>query len=127
MTKTLIQQIEREIAKEIIEHGNEWALSFFNNFNCYLPGGFYRIAGQQDFWKWGKNFSKIIKKQTFGEFHQTIDNIINEFGFNPKDFVKFQKKPSFTAETQIFYLHKVLPIYIKLREMGYKHYPDFTA
>ncbi len=94
-------------------------------------GGFIRITPDsielENFKNWGDGSSNVLKKQTLKEFHLTIDNVIDELKFNPDDFVKFQKWRSEDTETQLFYLHKVLPVYIKLREMGYKHYPDLTA
>jgi len=125
-TKSLEKQIYREIWKAIKKHSDLWTSYYFNNFKGHLPKGYYREHFPKSFNDWDEKHSKLLKKQTMGEFHETIDNVISQLGFSKEEFIAFQSQLSQVPETGDFYIEKCTPLYIKLREMGYNHYPDLT-
>ena len=135
MTKNLSKVIEREINKSKKEYGDEWYLKYFNNFYGNLPGGLYRdpllfprhIRDKKiiDFEEPNDKLSRIRLNQSTLEFHKTIDDVIKELRLNPREITEAQEKYKKHYDLELFDL--IIPIYIRLREMGYKHYPDLTA
>ncbi len=128
MTKSLKEIIENEIDESKKKYGNQWVIEFFNNFNGHLPGG-YKRRGIQDFNDWDERFSETLRKQSLKEFHRTIDKVSEELGINQQEIIDIQKtlqeKNNFSVYEKLFEL--CIPIYVKLREMGYNHYPDLTS
>jgi len=131
MTGTLVQRIEREIKKCKREYPESWAMKYFGNFMCHLPEGLYRKGKfyDSDFKQWGEKHSKLMKSQTIGQVHHVIDNIISKKGIDLENMIRllitWREKKDNTALSELYDI--ATPIYIKLREMGYNHYPDLTA
>ncbi len=133
MTKTLKEIIDGEIVSSKKEYGERWMAEYFNNLCGKLPGGYLR-KGVKDFPKmgnskiWNDDSSEVLKKQTLNEFYRTIDSVIVSMGVNPDEIAQSQEKADFTKK--YFEISKVIDLVeftIKMREIGYKHYPDLVA
>lgn len=133
MTKTLAEKITRETKAFKKMHGKNWAIEYFNNFYGNLPGGYRRRLLEsapelKNMKKWDKGSSKSIEKQTVSEFFETIDRVINEMELDVSEIVAIQNNTTLNSVEKYSNLYDmILPVYTKLREMGYKHYPDLTA
>lgn len=116
-------------------HGCHWGRSFFINFPTRLPGGYGREWPDFDrVYGHGENFSDLARSQTYGEFYATIDKIIEAAGMTVEDVrlnnVKFNegvRLGRLSAEEEERFYNSIMPIYEKLREAGYNHYPDLTV
>ena len=109
--------LKLQIEREILENRN-----YLNNFHGHLPGGYKR--GLDSSQKSSINdaiASERRRDQTRGEFWATIDTVIQELGIQPEAIIQARNKLKPTGIT-----HLILPIYIRLRELGYNHYPDLT-
>lgn len=118
--------MEERVLREMAEFGrkSEWPLYyFFNNFSTHLPGGFFRrIEGQLDHGKYYARNRGKRRRLAVVEFHRDIDRAIKELGMDP---VKIGRLNRFRDPRK---LHDyILPLYVRLREKGYKHYPALTA
>ncbi len=75
--------------------------------------------------------SELYENQTPKEFYETIKKALREKGISVDDVAKLNSestKGEFVDESKIIELFKfVFPAYIRLREMGYNHYPDLTV
>jgi len=125
----LKEKIEREIKKYKRVHGKMWAHRYFSNFHCNLPGGFLRTKSyNKNFKLWGDDCSELLRKQTLGEFYGVIDDIIKKEKIDTKRILKLQEDFKRTRDYNVYneLCGLVTPIYIQLRELGYKDYPDLT-
>lgn len=127
-----------QILKEMEEHNKNGKESFLNNFHHKLPderydrGGVYRSYFEDE--EWDTPFrilngesparpSELYLDQTPAEFFSTIDSAIEDCGIDLERLKTLQADKWNIKEIHSF----VLPIYVRLREMGYKHYPDLTV
>lgn len=96
-----------------------------NNFHCRLPGGLQRRFDDITLHSRTDKDSRAGKrrqKRTLAEFHEDIDRTILEVGLDPKEIRRLQD------EGPLPELHRyVMPLYRRLREKGYKRYPDLVA
>ncbi|MFA6093660.1 MAG: deaminase [Elusimicrobiota bacterium] len=95
-----------------------------NNFHAVLPGGYRRsfdsIAMNE---LYGNSKSgKKLRKVTLAEFLREVDRTIEELGMDPMEIIRLHGGRDYDAMYRY-----ILPIYIRLLEKGYKHYPDLTA
>ena len=135
MKKTLTEKVIRETEAFKKIYGKEWVLEYFNNFYGNLPGGYRRknLEGVPELGnskEWDNHSSKTLENQTTNEFFATIDKVIEEIKINPKDIINIQNDSGLgiTEKYEQMYDKSILlPVYTKLRERGYKHYPDLTA
>ena len=65
------------------------------------------------------------RNQSLTEFWATIDNIIEEVGITQEQIIEARNRFDKYRDWKMFDL--VIPIYIGLRNLGYKHYPDLTV
>jgi len=126
METELNQLIEREIEHHRQKFGKEWGVIYFNNFDGNLPGG-YRRSYDPTSRACSSNIevSEKRRNQSLAEFWATIDNIIVEVGITKNQIIEARNRFRNGRDCGIFDL--VIPIYTKLRELGYKHYPDLIA
>ena len=121
MAKNLKEIIEAEVRTYKDEMGSEWYVPFYNNFDGLLPGGYKRDEVYAQMYGFRSKDSKF-RQQTLGEFYEVVDKIIEELGMTPEEIVESRKKarePDNPSERDLSFWDKILPIYIKLREMGY--------
>lgn len=149
-----IKEIKEKTSKDT--QGKGFYGRFYNNFFAQLPGGFRRLDVSKrlhhdnprlceviernyniklsEFLK-ENNFdngaySELILNQSTRDFHRNIDNVFRELKINPEALVKTQEARMHSGDPEFIYKtfeKEILEVYIKLREMGYKHYPDLTA
>jgi hypothetical protein len=101
--------------------------SYFNNFHGHLPGGFHRkMAAVDDDWKYGAPGAGARRGLTATEFHQDVDRTIAELGLDPETMSQLEKDIETRSDMEKFHAY-ILPLYVRLREKGYNHYPDLTA
>lgn len=130
MIPTLRQElqahIERLNALPRMPQGDLAYYLYFGNFNLILPGGCLRAEGGNKKWaqivatEKPKVGSDLIKTQTYGEFYQTIDSVLEEEGISIEEVKRLNTKPS----RELFELTS--PAYVRLREIGYSEY-DITS
>ncbi len=122
----LKQQIEREIEQARTQRGKEWGRYYLNNFNGNLPGGYRRRYDPVSrAYASDTRASEKRRNQSLAGFWATIDDAIEEVGITQNQIIEARNRFDNEREWEMFDL--VIPIYIKLRELGYKHYPDLTA
>jgi len=103
--------------------------SYFNNFHCHLPGGLYREFDEElrrMKGVVGPGASRRRRGMSVAEFHEDIDRTIAELGLDIGAFRQLRVQ-KWTLESRDRFERIFLPVYIRLREKGYKHYPDLTA
>jgi hypothetical protein len=123
---TLRALVEQEMAHAREQFGQEWASRFLNNFPQYLPGGWMRehIRGPYLY----AQASDLLQHRTYEEFYADIDRTLAEMEFDVAELHRLQERMILTredADVKALYT-LVLPVYIRLREKGYHHYPDLT-
>ncbi len=69
--------------------------------------------------------SQIYLKQTDKEFGETLDAVLKESSFDVEKLRELVKDGSSKATDEKSKI--LLPIYKKLRELGYNHYPELIA
>jgi hypothetical protein len=95
-----------------------------NNFHCHLPGGLYRlIANRTDVNAPYTNpgASRKRREMTPAQFFGVIDALIAELGLDAEKIKNLQNDRDRDIHDYAFAL------YVRLREEGFKHYPDLTA
>lgn len=133
MDSKITQQIEREIEQARQQYGQEWGAHYFNNFDGNLPGGYRRRYDPTSrSYSSDTEASEKRRNQSLAEFWATIDNAVEEVGINQRQIIEARNRfnndrdlGNNDRDGGMFDL--VIPVYIKLRELGYKHYPDLTA
>lgn len=120
---TLKSRIERELE---VYRRRTGALGghFLNNFHCLLPGGLYRRIFDQEEMNQpcaDARASRKLRGMMHAQFFGLIDALIEELGLDANEIKRLQ-----SAEGREIYDY-VFPLYVRLREEGFKHYPDLTA
>lgn len=122
-TAGLAKRIEREAA----EHRRRWGsipFPFLNNFHGRLPGGFYRdIFDAEALHRPFRDSraSRKLRAMTPAQFFELIDRRIAELGLDVAVIQELLESRS----SEIY--DYVYPLYFRLREDGFKHYPDLTV
>jgi len=141
----LEQQILDEVQKSVEENGNEGYQMYLDNFHLRLPTGFTSAGGklrersshltnttyaERERQTAGEpnQYSPILQNQTPEQFFQTIDQVLTQVideaiqnGLDPKKLEEL-KNPAIRGNINLEELLKILlPVYIKLRQMGYSH------
>ena len=126
----MVSKLEKEIREEIEQyrekHGKYWGMEYFNNFDINLPGSLIRKPGfdlNSKPWKDDGEVSFKLREQSLEEFLETIDKVIENIKIEPQDIIEGRK---YRFENDKFF-DLITPIYIRLRELGYNHYPDLTV
>jgi len=122
MTERMKQSLRERIAREIAAHKRkpyqrDWP--FLNNFHCRLPGGLYRRFYDQTHAYTDARASRKLRGMTFAQFFRVIDGLIGELGLDADKIISLQTSRKIYAY--------VFPLYVRLREEGFKHYPDLTS
>lgn len=121
--RELLKEIEREQAKHRLRCG-KFNFPFLNNFPGLLPGGFYRlILEAEDLHIPYDNPAAGPKRRglTPAQMFELIDRLIPEVGLDVETIKCLQR----TRTGKIY--DYVYPLYLRLREEGFMHYPDLTA
>ena len=118
--------------KEIVEHEieeykqkyGENFLRYFNNFSGNLPFGYYRIIFKNivDKTFTDEKASERLRSMTHREFYQDIDDTISELGLDLNEIRRLQESMDLAKLYDL-----TLPLYVRLREKGYNHYPNLIA
>lgn len=120
---TLESRIEKELDSYKRRTGDLVECHFLNNFYGHLPGGFYRhlalIGLNRPYTNPGAG--KRRKEMSFAQFHELIDRLIAELGIDLTKIARLHEGIDDDA------YRSILPLYIRLRKEGFKHYPDLTA
>ena len=110
--------------------------NYLNNFILHLPdnrfknGGYYRRYYNSTQWVTkfkdmprhiDKGHSDLFMNQSPKEFYETIDKTIVDCGLSLEEIRELWKKDE---KMKLWELS--LPIYIRLRELGYNKNPDLT-
>jgi hypothetical protein len=120
--------LRERIAREIEAHKRRGSKleygPYLNNFHCHLPGGLYRlIAKRTDVNEPYTNpgASRKRREMTRAQFSGVIDALIAELGLDAEKIKNLQLGRNEDIHDYAFAL------YVRLREEGFKHYPDLTA
>ena len=134
-----------EVRKHIREYGRVWRGWYFNNFVGKLPYGFERAHMDELTLAQGdmantpimqEGTSQKLRGMTYVQFYQDIDATIAELGLDVDKIESLQKNLTAAAHDQDDGMYEVtanrlfgyaFPLYIKMREKGYAHYPDLTS
>ena len=96
----------------------EWQIGFLSSFYEHLPGGFEREAIEKSLEEDGdKDSLSALKK-----IHNDIDRVIEKLGLDPDQINQLVQKKEFLKN-----IETLVRIYIEMRKLGHKHYPDLTA
>jgi hypothetical protein len=80
----------------------------------------------EDFIKMGvesvQPYSELLQTQTPKEFYAAVDKSVSDCGIDIRQFSLFQEQ----GKNYIKLNARIFPSYIRLREVGYNHYPDLT-
>jgi len=102
--------VNREIGQCKQTYGEKWRGHYFNNFECNLPGGLYRIICEAN--------PKILELDKYPgkntrEMFSDVDKAIEECGIDIPEIERLRCCD--LAGLDDF----MLPVYVRLREMGY--------
>lgn len=114
--------VEQEIKDAKQEHGKDWGHDFFNNFWGNLPFGWRRRSPNLGLRSTDPRDSERYRSMNLGEFFQDIDSTISELGL---DLDMIQRLDQEHKWEELW--NCLSPLYIRLREKGYSHYPDLTG
>lgn len=119
----LRNRIRREIERHERGELGSTGWPYLNNFHCRLPGGLYRTLGADflDAPSLSPGASPRLRRMTLRQFYALIDGLIAELGLNVERILALQ-----AAESREIYDY-TFPLYVRLREEGFKHYPDLTS
>ncbi|SRR5258706_9805343 len=118
------------------QNGGKLTMGFFNNFEGNLPGGYRTEVSEEILKTKFKNdrASELLRSKTFGEFYKDCADVCDELGINEKDILKVSfewQESKWRTREQIVaeqnFVNLLLPIYVRLRQKGYKHTPDLTG
>ncbi len=124
--RNLEEEIQERIKQCRISRGDEWWIEFFNNFNYKLPGGF-RVGDSKSPAGCHPRSSERMKLKTLGEFYDEVDRVIEEVGFSIDEIERMNEFTSKRRASKKDFFKIVFPVYRRLREYGYNHYPDLTS
>ncbi len=118
------RKVEREMAAHVrrARGGRVWP--YLNNFHCRLPGGVYRriyTPAELDEPYLQLGASALMRSLTPRQFFSRVDQVIAELGLDMKTIQSLQKLSSLEVHDYAF------SVYLRLREDGFKHYPDLTS
>ena len=101
-----------------------WKIEYYNKFYTILPGGILRGIDPKYLDKKieDSRAGELLRSQSKREFYQTIDRVIQELGYN-LSYIEQLNQPFRGIYKQPF----IFPVYLRLREIGYKRYPDLVA
>jgi hypothetical protein len=117
------ERIAREIAAHTRRHREDY-WPFLNNFHCRLPGGLYRRVFEDidlDTPYADARASRKLRGMTPRSFFAIIDRAIAELELDVGKIIRLQDARTGEIHDYTF------PLYVRLREEGFKHYPDLTA
>lgn len=97
---------QRWIQSELNRPEEEVMWGYFNNFMGHIPGGYKRRLSLEE----------------EDEFHKDLDEVIFRLGLN-MDEIKTMPRAEKTKSN----LDILKRIYIEMRKLGYKHYPDLVG
>jgi hypothetical protein len=121
--RELLEEIEREKAEHRRRSG-DIIYPFLNNFPGWLPGGFYREILEtelRDMRTDNPAASPKRRSMTPAQLCELIDHLIPEVGLDAGTIASLQG----TGSGKIY--EYAYPLYLRLREEGFNHYPDLTA
>ncbi|MFQ5474598.1 MAG: hypothetical protein ACE5DM_02060 [Candidatus Nanoarchaeia archaeon] len=118
---TEMQDIDAEIEQFRRENGPDWLRKYLNNFHGHLPGGYKRAGRMCDL---SDASSEIRKTQSAQEFWNTVDDVVRECEIDPLSILTERNAQRISGRSRLYEL--ILPVYKRLRDMGYNHYPDLT-
>ncbi len=96
----------------------DWQMDFLSSFYCHLPGGFEREAFKKSLEEDGDK----DELDTLNKIHDDIDRVIEKLGLDPSQITQWVQKNELLKNAGV-----LVKIYIEMRRLGYKHYPDLTA
>lgn len=120
----LLKRIDREIAEHKRQGLGLDGWPYLNNFHCRLPGGLYRrILAPDELHQTydDPNASRKFRGMTPARLFELIDRLIDELGLDAGRIKELQSIRSREIYDYAF------PLYVRLREEGFKHYPDLTS
>lgn len=109
----------------------DWRADFFNNFWMTLPGpmsqrNFYDSIRILDKKPLAKDISDLLRGQTWREFFDTVAAASKARNFDELEFAELIERLRAGQSVKDEMYRVIEPIYLDLRGMGYKHYPDLT-
>ncbi len=122
----LTKRVNKEIARFVRVTHRPW-YAYFNNFIANLPGGYRRNIPPRilatRFTQ--ENMSERLRSMTCQEYYNDIDAAIAELEIDVRGIQ--EKEQTGLAENIDEVYRLLVPLYIRLREKGYNHYPDLTG
>lgn len=131
---TTREEVLKEIEKKKLEYlakgkteEDFWTYHFGNFSACfsdnYMWAGYkVGVCGNKD--THDENESPLMKSQTTKEFFDTLERLMAEEHIDLEDL----RKGNRNSNLEIMLTNKKLfLVYVRLREMGYYHYPDLTG
>ena len=82
-----------------------WKMAYVNNFHHHLPGGYKRRSPTPDETK----------------LQSDIDEVMIQLGLSIKEIAEWM-----VTRMIIEHVIVVFKLYVEMRKLGYKHYPDLT-
>ncbi|MBI2384688.1 MAG: hypothetical protein HYV14_01620 [Elusimicrobia bacterium] len=122
--RDLLKRIDREIAAHKRRELGRDGWPYLNNFHCRLPGGLYRkILGPDELHQpYGDpQASRKLRGMTPARLFALIDRLIEELGLDARKIRRLQ-----SARGREIYDY-AFPLYVRLRQAGFKHHPDLTS
>jgi len=132
--------IEQETEDSKQRYGTDWSYMYFNNWINALPDGLRREAA--DFlgildipfgeeYPGETEYSELFRNQTMREFFEIVDTVLEEEGISIEEVKRLQRlRNEWDGAGDPILIHLnglTLPTFIRLREMGYKRYPDLVV
>lgn len=118
------ENLRSKVEREMKAYARKTRWPYLNNFHCRLPGGLYRkILEEEDLDRpyAREGASRRLRAMTPRSFFALIDRLIGELGLDIGAILRLQD-----AGTRDIYEY-AFPVYLRLREKGFKHYPDLTS
>lgn len=134
VSEAKLEETRRIVASEIAATkvttpGRNKIVQYLVNFECWLPNGLNRKfsdkLGQMEDTLEEKGYaskenSSLRVRQTDRQFYETVDKVLIAEGFDPEVMKTWQgNKEWFDDMDQYELREKILPVYIRLRAMGY--------
>lgn len=95
----------------------KWRLAFLNNFHGHLPGGYKRKYTAKDIQQAKPTEEILLNKKV----EDDLDAIIKRLGLNQDEITSWESANIIQEHPQI-----LISLYIEMRKLGYKHYPDLV-
>lgn len=118
------RKVEREMAAHARRTKGRRLCPFLNNFHCRLPGGLYRrIYSRVELHEryLDERAGAKLRRMTAAQFFAHIDAAIAELGLDARKMRRLQNARTLEIHDYAF------PLYLRLRQDGFKHYPDLTS